>query len=480
MQRTTFKQKILLVIFGILLFLILLELGLRLGGFILLSIQEYRNRLAIQQKGSFRIICLGESTTAPYGIKDYSYPGQLQGILNQKDIGVSFSVINKGLPATNTSVIVAHLGDNLNKYRPDMVVTMMGINDGEAEVLFEEISERISPNFFGSFRVYKLINLLRLHIREKIKQADIDEPKSALVQSPGYEKEVENCKLALSINPEDYDVYLRLGWLFINSARYKEAEEIFNRAIDIDPLRYEAYIGLGNSVANNNQDGRAEALRLFKKAINIAPGQPATHYELGMFYFYERNYAQAAKILEKVIKMDLVSLFNSAHINLGLCYLKEGRFQEAERMFIKLIELYPKEWMAYRALSQLYIKQGKLQQADKVLEKINALSLNYYNTKLRSSYIKLKEILDQRGIQLVCVQYPMRSIEPLKKLFPDKAGIIFVDNEKTFKDAVRREGYDEYFNDIFAGDFGHCTSRGNRLLAENIAKTILKEYFKID
>jgi hypothetical protein len=55
--------------------------------------------------------------------------------------------------------------------------------------------------------------------------------------------------------------------------------------------------------------------------------------------------------------------------------------------------------------------------------------------------------------------------------------IIFVDNKKVFKDAVKKDGYNTYFVDMFGGDFGHCTVKGNRLLAENIANTILKEVF---
>ena len=52
-----------------------------------------------------------------------------------------------------------------------------------------------------------------------------------------------------------------------------------------------------------------------------------------------------------------------------------------------------------------------------------------------------------------------------------------MDNEKVFKQALRKASYDEYFRDNFAGDFGHCTPNGNRLLAENIADTILKKVF---
>jgi hypothetical protein len=71
----------------------------------------------------------------------------------------------------------------------------------------------------------------------------------------------------------------------------------------------------------------------------------------------------------------------------------------------------------------------------------------------------------------------MRSVLPLKKIFQIQEGIIFVDNEQIFKKAVKKSGYKEYFIDMFAGDFGHCTEKGNRLLAENIANVILKEAF---
>jgi len=47
--KVLLKQKIALVLFGIFLSFVLLEAGLRLGGFILLSIQEYRNSQSIRQ-----------------------------------------------------------------------------------------------------------------------------------------------------------------------------------------------------------------------------------------------------------------------------------------------------------------------------------------------------------------------------------------------------------------------------------------------
>ena len=76
------------------------------------------------------------------------------------------------------------------------------------------------------------------------------------------------------------------------------------------------------------------------------------------------------------------------------------------------------------------------------------------------------------------MQYPVRSVEPLKKMFDYSGSIIFIDNGQVFKDTLKKANYKEYFTDMFGGDFGHCTTKGNRLLAENIANVILKEVFK--
>jgi hypothetical protein len=121
---------------------------------------------------------------------------------------------------------------------------------------------------------------------------------------------------------------------------------------------------------------------------------------------------------------------------------------------------------------------GKSELAKEYAKKTQELRSGYYNPVTANNYHRLKEALDKKGIRLVCVQYPMRSPEPLKKIFQgNEEGIIFVDNEKIFREAVKKYGYKEYFTDMFAGDFGHCTNKGNRLLAENIADVILRECF---
>lgn len=88
----------------------------------------------------------------------------------------------------------------------------------------------------------------------------------------------------------------------------------------------------------------------------------------------------------------------------------------------------------------------------------------------------LKKIVDKNHIRLICVQYPLRRLVDLEDNFTDKGNIVFVGNEDNFKNAVEKNGYDYYFVDAWGGDSGHCTVKGNALLAENIA-TVINNYF---
>ena len=146
-------RRFILILAGLLLAVILLEAGLRIGGFIFLALQEHENRKVLRHKNTCRIVCFGESTTALGG--RYSYPSQLEDILNQRDIGISFSVINKGVPAGDTTGVLSMLEDTLDEYRPDIVITMIGVNDGD-NIVMQEYNHNVLMRL-RSFRIYKLI-----------------------------------------------------------------------------------------------------------------------------------------------------------------------------------------------------------------------------------------------------------------------------------------------------------------------------------
>lgn len=478
--KTSLSQKIVLLFLGAVLFGTVLELGLRIAGFIYLSIQEERNKISMRKNSEFRIMCLGESTTAG------QYPGFLEEILNKRAGGVRFSVIDKGIPGTNTSAIVAVLESNLDKYRPDVVITMMGINDHAAHLPYDKPSGSKVSNFLESLKTYKLARLIWLHADVKFGRGDkrknipvkiAIEPVVATkmeTKETSLTYDEEGLKKAVKANPGNYVGYLNLGMYYNISGNFTKAIEQFNKAVELNKICDGGYAALG--WANQSLGRYNDANALFKKALSINDGNRWAWMGLGSSYISLGKYQLAEEPFKKTIKLDPEDEWG--YLRLGESYEKQGKLIQAEDLFKKAIAIRPDNDWAYGALSTLYQLSGKPVKAREYYLKANQTRAQFFPPFTVTNYLKLKKILDRRGIRLVCVQYPVRNISSLEKIFEGQKGVVFVDNEKIFKTAIAKEGYGAYFADIFGGDFGHCTNKGNRLLASNIAKVILKEVFR--
>jgi tetratricopeptide (TPR) repeat protein len=171
----------------------------------------------------------------------------------------------------------------------------------------------------------------------------------------------------------------------------------------------------------------------------------------------------------------------NAYRELGQVYRIQGKWPQAEAALKKSIDLNPagSDGRVLGALLMICEEMGKPELAKEYAEEAyrKRMMPSRYGSIAVDNYHKLKEILDKRRIRLVCVQYPMRDVKSLEEIFKKDEGVIFIDNEYLFKTAVKEKGFKEYFQDLFAGDFGHCTPKGNMLLAQNIADVILREVF---
>jgi tetratricopeptide (TPR) repeat protein len=531
-------RKTIIVLSGLILSLVILEAGLRLGGFVLLSLQEYGNLQSIKQKGAYRILCLGESTTQG------AYPKPLEQVLNQRNIGIRFTVIDKGKAGTSTPEIVGHVESDLDEYRPNMVIAMMGINEKGVRY-YEDIPES-DTWLFRHCRVYKFCRMLYMNLLKKLWKKDIyglgrsdserkaksedawtvaekttfanEIPAEGIARSDSESEkgssgsnrkfsETEKPFKAIAFDPQTYNACVGLGQTLYRDGNFSGAEASFKKAIELDPKNDWAYLKLGQLYRFQDKLSRAEdfyrkaielnpendnacfglgwvyidqgklpqARDLFKKAAELNPENDNNQYVLGDFYLRQGKFPQAEDCFKKAIEIN--PTYTYYFLALGGLYRKQGKFPQAEELFKKAVELNPKHDWAVRALSSLYEEMEKPELAKEYTQKVNPLGFEALSAVTVNHYRKLKEILDKKGIKLVCMQYPMRSVEPLKKIFGKDEGVIFVDNESIFREAVKRSGYKEYFQDMFAGDFGHCTQKGNELLAQNIADVILREVF---
>lgn len=395
------RQKVLLAILGVFLSFVFFEIILRLAGFVLLSLQEHRNLRSIWQKGAYRIMCLGESTTAFRG--NDSYSSQLEQVLNEQNIGVKFSVINKGIAGINTSYIISHLEENLNRYKPDMVITMMGINDIVEYLPYNEQQPSKAALFFKSFRIYKLAKLMCLHIIAKLKESGI------------YRFGGNN-------------IFTKLWVIFSgvtlkghrnNQINFIQREELLKENLEPDTEKERLHTGLGWFYRERGDHINVE--EAFKKALALNPRNDWAYIGLGWFYRDQKRYNKVEELFKKAV--DANPKNDWAYIWLARCYIDEKKHDQAEESFKKALELNPKNDFAYDGLVLVYEQMGKYEHAQEYYKKADKIRLDYYNPMTRNNYRKLKEVLDKYWIKLICVQYPMRSIEPLKKIFENQKAL---------------------------------------------------------
>ena len=123
------------VVFGVIISIVIIEGLLRFGGWEISYFQEKQNKkdlINLTNRKKIVILCVGDSTTAEqyfFGGGENSWPNQLQIILKNNQQEKIFHVINKAVPGVNTSYLLQRFEDNLNAYKPSIVLAMVGFND---------------------------------------------------------------------------------------------------------------------------------------------------------------------------------------------------------------------------------------------------------------------------------------------------------------------------------------------------------------
>jgi tetratricopeptide (TPR) repeat protein len=310
------------------------------------------------------------------------------------------------------------------------------------------------------------------------------------------------------VNEKPHPNYYLMGENFLKEGKASQAEELFRKAIEVDPTNSLAYTNLGWACAIQKKDAEAEeaykqVTRLtpdngwayvtlgyfylrrkpiaseeaFKKAIEIAPNNYQVHIQAGICFKALLKYTDAESAFKRAIALEPKN--DEGYLELGSLYAIEKSYAMAERAFKEAIRLNGNNERAYGSLIAALYEMRRYREAEEFQKKMNNAGIGfYYSQAAIANYHRIYEILKARGIQLVCIQYPMCKVDSLKMIFDPTDKIIFVDNEKTFLKEVRKNGYTRYFVDDRGGNFGHLAKEGNRILAEDIARVLSREYFR--
>ncbi|MFP4473702.1 MAG: GDSL-type esterase/lipase family protein [Candidatus Omnitrophota bacterium] len=408
--------------------LLLLEALLRLGGLIFLKVRDARN--AFQRGGdTFVIMCVGESTTALGG--SHSYPAQLETLLDREVPERDIQVINKGVPMTNTSIIARDLPDWLEEYRPDLVVAMMGINDHNPRIPLDRRTAE-QARFYQRWRVYKLG---RWFLQSWFSAED------PIAQ---YRR--------VSLPPEEVKRIVR--------KKYNVSKIIF--------------------LAKKRRSRKLFRLVLHNLELmsEYSPDNEDLYQNVGEYVIAQGWYDLLYDVIRYLVRRNHHHNWLNARI-LPLC--SDPQAGPAVRGQLRqMIREDPGFWQYEQFLGSCYAEAGGLAEAERYFQRAGQGRIASFDPVTRHNYGRILEILKGRGIPVVLVQYPLRPLADLKAMVDglvDPDSVTFVDNEQIFRQAVAAGMYDTYFSDRFAGNFGHCTPAGNRILAENIARVIREKIF---
>jgi len=422
------NKKIGTVLFRIILVVVLLEVGLRISGNFHLNYRHNLKKISINQTDTYKIVVFGDSIS--YG--GSAWPSLLEGILNNKNPEMKFSVVNEAVEGYTTSHILAQLDNLLNKSTPDIVIIMSGIRDLNDEILQKG---GIIGNFIKDLRIYKFSHHLF----------------SSLVK--------------------------KAGDMLSDYTKFQTKDQNESKIL-------EQYIVSGREYLANKDAAKAE--RMFKKTIyahleneeGIEVRLIEAHIELTKLYLVAEGLNETVEKLEAYGNIQRFGKLTNVYFELVANYLNQNRSEDAEKILGIIKKINP------NILITVYTKLGNSYQAtdDKsnFLKKADEIRRSHYNPTTQSNFKKIYEMTKNKNAKLVIVQYPTIDTENLKSIFSGDEDIIFVSNKENFESTLRIYNYSTLFRDKDYATFGHTNPLGSTLIAETVATAILEEFNEID
>ncbi len=392
------------------------------------------------------ILTLGESTTADQTAKNgRSWPRILEEKI--KAHCPEIKIVNVARPAITTTAVLKELQENLIKYRPVLVISMMGINDMGFLKLARSGLTSHSESFWN-LRVSKLFSLL-----------------SNFVRSIGSKKE--------------YPLF-----------RYSEEQlKIYEKAtIDVHHL-----IGSNTKVPLRDLHPQLDKLAqtstddFYRHAVYRAFASFQRARKETEHYHYDYLYT-----LLKAAKMD--SRFVETSINYSHYALEEKSLSYCSD-FVKVL-LEKRAEFATEEVTRYY--ECFTRHLDNMSNEEKILFSNFkkamggtyeFNPKINfevreKNYLKILDILSQSQTDWLVMQYPTRDIEELKNILASKLketkgiNVRFLENKENFDTLLSKHPYDEIFVDRFGQSFGHATFLGNEAIATNAARELTSGVYK--
>ncbi len=195
----------------------------------------------------------------------------------------------------------------------------------------------------------------------------------ALAQAGDEQGAAELWRQALAIAPDYFPALFNLGYMHFSAGRFKDAEPYLERASEADPKDFNGHYLLG--VAAQRQGKGDEALRAWRRALDLQPGQYQLMQIMAVEYGKGRYHREAADLATRALRLrpDLEDFY---YLAIHACR-EAGNLPEGLRIAEEAVRRFPSSARANFELAWHLQKEGRFDSSLPLLEKAIALDPTY-------------------------------------------------------------------------------------------------------
>lgn len=482
LKHKSFYSKVFAVFIGIFTLLIILELALRIIGYV----HEHQNidkNYSLAENTDNVIICLGDSFTDGIGAsKGNDYPSVLDKLIKNEYCN-KYQTLNFGQSGKNTTQIKDEFINYTQKNTPEMVIMMAGSANYWNYYGFEDKGKLIY-----SIKTFKLIKLLYNNIFNNQSELHSNHNEKNVFNEQYYKRRQEFKNRTDSIVTNDSTS---------NFAKYVKTQLPINNYIDSifntgyinenelrDLIFYAVLtntkIKIPEIVYNNISPDILQLLGVYKIMVGeyCSLDNFSSEYYKALYYYVQSfNYKDYSKINYLLLTIKEFPYFEDAYYELySSTHFTPALPQDFEQK-------------AFCIKDTLNFYKSKFGFSDNKISVINSVNINESLTlDIKTSKINywidndLEDIIIQcrkKGIKLMLMTYPYQYEEnlfqPVNGIIENlskKYSITLINNYSNFKKAGNPKKY-------YVAD-SHCSDLGYSIIAESIFTEIVKKDILID
>ena len=428
---------------GVALTLIALEGVMVVSQWVFVRFQDTQNRAALEG-GEYRVLAIGESTTAVAGdetnevlIPRTSYPAQLEAILNQRQSAITFRVLNNGMMGGTTPATMSRLEASVVEFEPDMIIAMMGIKDTPDQSLPDApvVSwwrrtrvaqlggwlvesallrrDEVETEVAAGDAITEELSIPRSQLRKYIRETRMVRGAPSIEALPDLEiatylwfiQRHERAAETLRAIIREHDVgYYLLGRVLFTGDRRQEAMALMREAIEGHPAEGMYRIALAEMLIEDDQLDAAE--QAIADAREASAGWRSSDYVLGFLGLVEARLARergehqrSLEVLRAIDRPEGAGAHRKyfppkrmlIHAGMGQTYYALGAWGDAEHHLRRALEVNPGNHANMWLLGEVYRRTGRFEEEEAMRRELLG-----YKGRL-GEYYELAKLFDLAG-----------------------------------------------------------------------------------